>query len=72
MILPEVIVFARDVCGSLKENDPIGSSTNRKCGFVGVSMVLLDEVTVGVDFEISYAQATPSDTVHFLLSLDQM
>ena len=39
---------------------------------VGVGMALLEEVChCRVGFEVSYTQVTPSDTVHFLLPVDQ-
>ena len=49
-----------------------GNGTIRRCGLVGVGVVLLEEVChCGVGFEVSYAQDTPSVSVHFLLPMDR-
>ena len=55
-------------CGSLNVIDPhklIVGGTIRRCDFVRES------VTVGVELEVSYAQAMHSETAYFLLPMVQ-
>ena len=59
--------------GGLKENGPKEGGIIRRHGFVGVNVVLLEEVCHcgGGLWSLIYAQATPIISVHFLLPADQ-
>ena len=51
---------------------PKGSSAIKRCGLVGVGVVLLEEVChLEAGFKLSYVQDMLRDTVHFLSPLDQ-
>ena len=63
-------------CGGQNVNGPhklIGRGTIKRHGFVGEGVALLVEVYQcgGEPWGIIYAQAIPSDTVHFLLPTGQ-
>lgn len=50
---------------------PVGTSTIRRCGLVGVCVALLEEcVTIRAGFEVSHAKAMPS-VAHTLRSVLQ-
>ena len=54
----------------ISSHKPIEIGTVSKCDLVEVG-VKRKCITVDVGFEVSYAQPMPSDTVHFMLPVDQ-
>lgn len=66
-------LFTFTFCGGLNNNDPhglidlnefecrsSGSGTIRRCGIIGVSVALLEGLSLGVGFHVSDAQDRPS------------
>ena len=51
---------------------PIESGAIRRCSLIGVGVALLEVAChFGVGFGVFYVQVMPSDTDHFLLTMDQ-